>query len=70
MRRPTVHGPTLRARSANEKAWIVANAAEYWGRVTPVVDAVVPLERAEKAHRLINEEKTFGKIVLDVALSG
>jgi len=70
MRRLTVHGSTLRARSVNEKAWIVANAAEYWGRVTPVVDAVVPLERAEKAHRLINEEKTFGKIVLDVALSG
>jgi len=65
-RRLTIHGSTLRARTRTEKAMIVANAREFWGLITPVVHAVVPLEAADKAHRMMNDEKTFGKIVLEV----
>jgi len=36
------------------------------GRLHPVVDRVMPLWEAEGAHRLLEERKVFGKIVLDV----
>jgi NADPH:quinone reductase-like Zn-dependent oxidoreductase len=37
------------------------------GRVTPVIDEVMPLARAADAQRRLEEKGQFGKIVLDVA---
>jgi NADPH:quinone reductase-like Zn-dependent oxidoreductase len=37
------------------------------GRLKPVVHTVLPLEQAAEAHRLMEESRHFGKIVLRVA---
>ena len=34
------------------------------GRLQPVVDSVMPLEKAREAHRRLEERKQFGKVVL------
>ena len=65
-RRLTVHGSTLRARSREEKAAIVAAAAPYAPYIEPSVHAVMPLRRAAEAHALMDDPNTFGKVVLAV----
>jgi NADPH:quinone reductase-like Zn-dependent oxidoreductase len=63
-------GSTLRARPDSEKAGIVAAFRERFGealevgRIAPVIDSVLPLERAAEAHRGLASGRTFGKIVL------
>jgi tumor protein p53-inducible protein 3 len=75
MKRARVIGSTLRARSVEEKAAIVRAFLERFGadlsagRIRPVVHTVMPLERAEEAHRLMEASDHFGKIVLRVATS-
>lgn len=60
-------GSTLRSRSVDDKARIVSAFVErFGGRVRPVVHAVLPLERAEEAHALMQASEHFGKIVLAV----
>jgi NADPH:quinone reductase-like Zn-dependent oxidoreductase len=44
-------------------ARVIELAAE--GRLTPVVDRVLPLEQAAEAHRLLEAREVFGKIVLE-----
>ncbi|MHB1064725.1 MAG: NAD(P)H-quinone oxidoreductase [Georgenia sp.] len=69
-RRATVHANTLRARSATEKAAIVADVrARAWpmlddGRLRPVVHARLPLAQAAEAHRMMGAGEAFGKILL------
>jgi len=41
-------------------------AALAAGRLRPVVDKVVPLEQASEAHRLMQSNAHFGKIVLTI----
>jgi NADPH:quinone reductase-like Zn-dependent oxidoreductase len=36
------------------------------GRLVPVVDRVLPLWSAQEAHRLLEDRKAFGKVVLEV----
>ena len=75
--RLTVTGSTLRSRSVDEKG-AIAKALErgVWpliesGKVGPVVYAKFPLTRASDAHRMLEEGKHIGKIVLVEAwLSG
>jgi len=75
MKRARVIGSTLRARAVEEKAAIVSSFLERFGtdlaagRIRPVVHTVLPLERAEEAHRLMEASDHFGKIVLSVATS-
>jgi putative PIG3 family NAD(P)H quinone oxidoreductase len=70
MRRLSVIGSTLRARSAAEKAEIVAAFQQRFGaalekrEISPVVDRVLPLEQAAEAHRVMKASEHFGKIVL------
>ncbi|MGC5167970.1 NAD(P)H-quinone oxidoreductase [Luteimicrobium sp. DT211] len=69
-RRLTVTGTTLRARSREAKAAIVADvAAHAWpwlddGRLHPVIGARVPLDEAAHAHELVEAGTVFGKVLL------
>ena len=70
-KRLTIIGTVLRARNAHEKAAatdgfvrdVVPLLAD--GRVAPVVDAVIPLDRAADAYDLVASDATFGKVILD-----
>ena len=72
MRRLSVVGSTLRSRSVDEKAAIVRGLRDRFGhslaagRLTPEIHAVLPLERAADAHRMMKASEHFGKIVLTV----
>jgi putative PIG3 family NAD(P)H quinone oxidoreductase len=71
-RRLTITGSTLRPRSPEEKGAIARQLADkVWplieaGRVTPVIHAEFPLDRAADAHRMMEESQHIGKIVLVV----
>jgi len=71
-KRGTVRATSLRARPTQEKADIVqAVLAGVWpaveaGEVRPVIDRVLPLERVEDAHRLVEASTHVGKVVLQV----
>jgi putative PIG3 family NAD(P)H quinone oxidoreductase len=71
-RRLTITGSTLRPQSVAAKGAIArALEARVWpllaaGAVRPVIHAVVPLARAADAHRMMEEGRHIGKIVLDV----
>ena len=68
-------GSTLRARPLEEKAGIVASFRERFGdalaagRIEPVIDRVLPLERAQEAHEVLQRSEHFGKVVLRVRSS-
>ena len=72
-KRATVQATSLRARPAEEKARIVAGVlAAVWpaveaGEVRPVIDQVLPLPEASRAHQLLEESQHIGKIVLQIA---
>ncbi|HSS75917.1 MAG TPA: NAD(P)H-quinone oxidoreductase [Thermoanaerobaculia bacterium] len=65
-----VIGSVLRARPREEKARLVATFAAFAlprlrdGRLRPVVDRVIPLERAAEAYQALERGGAFGKIVL------
>jgi len=65
-------GSTLRPRDDDFKARLVADFAHQVmpllvsGRVRPIIDTVLPLEQAAKAHQLLEEGNHIGKIVLKV----
>lgn len=71
-KRASIRGTVLRARSLEEKAAatrafetaVLPHIAS--GRVRAVVDAVYPIARAADAHRYMESNANFGKIVLEV----
>ena len=69
-RRAAVLATTLRGRAAAEKAAIIASVAEHvWplvadGAVQPVVHAVLPLDQAAEAHRMLEAGEPVGKVLL------
>ncbi|WP_284292425.1 NAD(P)H-quinone oxidoreductase [Luteimicrobium album] len=69
-RRLTVTGTTLRSRTREAKAAIVADvAARAWpwlddGRLGPVIGARLPLDEAARAHELVESGTVFGKVLL------
>lgn len=72
MKRLQVRGTTLRARSLEEKA-LATRAFEKsvlphvaGGRVRVVVDRVFPLAEVAEAHRYLESNANFGKVVLEV----
>ena len=71
-RRLTITGSTLRPRTPEEKGAIARALAEkVWplfeaGTIRPVIHAVFPLERAGDAHRMMEESRHVGKLVLRV----
>ncbi|RSS43424.1 NAD(P)H-quinone oxidoreductase [Streptomyces sp. WAC08241] len=69
-KRASVHGTTLRTRSKEDKAEIVAQVQEnVWpmiegGTVKPLVDRTVPMADAAEGHRLMEAGGHLGKILL------
>ena len=69
-KRLRVHGTVLRARPVEEKIALnqqfVRNVLPLLadGRIRPVVDSVYPLEEVAEAHRYMESNANFGKIVL------
>jgi putative PIG3 family NAD(P)H quinone oxidoreductase len=72
MKRLRIIGSTLRARSVAAKSRVMdALAQRVWplivaGRIQPIIEAVLPIERAEDAHALIASDRTFGKVVMTI----
>lgn len=72
LKRLTITGSTLRARSVSFKAAIARKLLEQvWpmlsdGRIKPVIDKSFPLNEAHKAHELMESSQHIGKIVLTV----
>lgn len=73
MKRLTLTGSTLRARSIEAKGAIAAAVRRHvWpllesGKVRPMIHATFPLADAAGAHRLMEADTHIGKIVLSVA---
>ncbi len=71
-KRASVRGTLLRARPLEEKATLVQEFVRRQlplfasGRLVPVVDRVFPLEEVAEAHRYMESNANFGKIVLRV----
>ena len=69
-RRISIRGTVLRSRPANEKAAATAAFARdvlpliAKRHVRPVIDRVLPLDQIREAHRLLESNTTFGKVVL------
>ncbi|MFC6883667.1 MULTISPECIES: NAD(P)H-quinone oxidoreductase [Actinomadura] len=70
VKRASVHGTTLRTRSAAQKAAVVAGVREHvWpmiesGAVRPIIDQRLPMAEAGEAHRLMEAGRHTGKILL------
>jgi NADPH:quinone reductase-like Zn-dependent oxidoreductase len=71
-RRLTIRGTVLRARPLREKIEVTEAFARQVlplvadGRLQPTVDRVFPLERIADAHRHLESNETFGKVVIDL----
>ncbi|MFF8968844.1 NAD(P)H-quinone oxidoreductase [Streptomyces sp. NPDC014995] len=69
-KRAAISATSLRARSLDEKAAIVAAVREHvWpliatGQVRPVVDRELPMSDAAAAHRVVEESGHVGKVLL------
>jgi len=69
-KRLRVHGTVLRARSLEEKATLTQKFVDRIlplfqnERLSPIVDRVFPLEEVSEAHRYMETNANFGKIVL------
>jgi putative PIG3 family NAD(P)H quinone oxidoreductase len=69
-KRLSITGSTLRARPIEEKGRIIEAFVRRFGpdlvtrAIRPIVDRVLPLGEAPKAHRLLAAGEVFGKLVL------
>jgi putative PIG3 family NAD(P)H quinone oxidoreductase len=65
-------GTVLRARALDEKIAITAAFAREvvpllaQGTIQPVIDSIFPLEQIQDAHRRLESNETFGKVVLTI----
>jgi len=66
-KRGRIHGSTLRARSADEKAEVVARLGEFVAaheQLTVPVEETFPLHRAQEAYERFRAGGKFGKVVV------
>jgi putative PIG3 family NAD(P)H quinone oxidoreductase len=72
MKRIRMIGSTLRARSVAAKSAIMDELqTNVWphladGTIKPVIEQVIPIVEADRAHQLVASDQTFGKVVLQV----
>jgi putative PIG3 family NAD(P)H quinone oxidoreductase len=72
VKRQSIIGSVLRSRPVPEKAEIVAEFTrralpKFADRtIVPVIEKVFPLDQVAEAHRMMEEDKHFGKIVLKI----
>lgn len=72
-RQGTIVGSTLRGRTADEKALIMAEFSDWAmplfaaGTLSPVIDRVMPIDDVAEAHRHVEADAAVGKVVLLVA---
>jgi NADPH:quinone reductase len=72
-RRLTITGSTLRPRSVQEKATIAESLKQnVWsllesGKIKVIIDSVFPIDDVANAHRVMEESKHIGKILLKVS---
>jgi NADPH:quinone reductase-like Zn-dependent oxidoreductase len=69
-KRVTIFGTVLRARPIEEKiqaALLLRRLALLFaaGRLAPVLEGALPLDRASEAHAAMAKNATFGKLVLE-----
>ncbi len=70
-RRASIRGTVLRARSVAEKGAVAAAFARgvlpgfVSGELRPVIDRVLPASEVAEAHRLLESNRTFGKVLLE-----
>jgi putative PIG3 family NAD(P)H quinone oxidoreductase len=70
VRRASVRGTVLRARPLVEKIALTRSFESEvlplleTGALRPVVDQILPVERAAEAHRMLETNATFGKVLL------
>ncbi len=73
MKRVRLIGSTLRARSVAAKARVMDGLQkDLWpalesGAIKPVIEAVVPMPQADRAHEIVSGNQTVGKVVLSLA---
>ena len=71
-KRLQVFGSVLRSRTLADKIDITRRFQENWlpllsaGKIKPIIDCSFPLEQANKAHQYMEDNKNFGKIILEV----
>ena len=71
-KRLQIFGSVLRSRPLADKIAITQRFRAKWlpllaaGRIKPIVDQVFPLAQAAEAHRYMEENRNFGKIILSV----
>ena len=69
-RQGTIVGSTLRGRTTEEKAAIMAGFAEWAmplfsdGTLVPVIDRVMPIDQIAAAHQHVEADEAIGKVVL------
>jgi putative PIG3 family NAD(P)H quinone oxidoreductase len=70
-KRLKIFGSVLRSRSLTDKMAITQRFRERWlpllaaGAIRPIIDTVFPLAQAAEAHRYMEANKNFGKIILE-----
>ena len=70
IKRQSIIGSVLRLRPPEEKAAIIADFGATVmplferGRIAPLIDSLMPLDRVVEAHARMEASEHFGKIVL------
>ena len=65
-------GSVLRSRSLEEKTEITRKFRNrFWpslanGKITPVIDTILPITQAEQAQKILSENRNIGKVVMTV----
>ncbi len=71
-KRVKIVGSTLRSRTLEYRARLAEEFVQRWlpkfstGDLNPVVDRVLPWEKVAEAHRILEENRNIGKVVLAV----